>query len=173
MGEQVLTLADLVPADPLAVVVGINPAPVSVEAGHYYQGRLGQTLFARLRRIGVLPADGDAWGDDLAHRCGFGFTDIVKRPTCRAELVTSAELDHGRPRLLERLEHARPRVVVFTFKKTAAKLLGGFDGCGLRPGVELAGAPVFVMPGPYAPRETVERELSVLRELLGSRASRT
>ncbi len=55
MGEQVTTLADLLRPGLRAVCVGINPSPVSVEAGHYYQGRLGQVFFARLREAGVLP----------------------------------------------------------------------------------------------------------------------
>ena len=42
MGEKVVTLADLLRPGLQAVVVGINPSPVSVAAGHYYQGRSGQ-----------------------------------------------------------------------------------------------------------------------------------
>ena len=38
MGNQVQTLADLFRHGLRAVVVGINPSPVSVAAGHYYQG---------------------------------------------------------------------------------------------------------------------------------------
>jgi TDG/mug DNA glycosylase family protein len=34
MGKTFLTLADLWPAHPKAVVVGINPTPQSVAAGH-------------------------------------------------------------------------------------------------------------------------------------------
>ena len=37
MGTTVETLADLMPASPRAVIVGVNPAPSSVAAGHYYQ----------------------------------------------------------------------------------------------------------------------------------------
>lgn len=38
MGEEVETLADLIPTEARVMCVGINPAPVSVTAGHYYQG---------------------------------------------------------------------------------------------------------------------------------------
>ncbi len=36
MGTEVETLADLLPELPRAVCIGINPAPPSVAAGHYF-----------------------------------------------------------------------------------------------------------------------------------------
>jgi double-stranded uracil-DNA glycosylase len=80
LGVRVETLEDLLRPGLRAVCVGINPAPASVAAGHYYQGALGQKFFARLRRIGVVPAK-TRWEDDAAFAVGIGFTDIVKRPT--------------------------------------------------------------------------------------------
>jgi len=46
MGQKVETLADLLQPGLRAVVVGINPAPTSVAAGHYYHGASGQTFRA-------------------------------------------------------------------------------------------------------------------------------
>jgi TDG/mug DNA glycosylase family protein len=45
MGEQVETLEDLLRPGLHAVCIGINPAPASVSAGHYYQGKLGQMFY--------------------------------------------------------------------------------------------------------------------------------
>jgi TDG/mug DNA glycosylase family protein len=95
MGSPVETLADLVPIQPRTVCVGINPAPISVAAGHYYQGRLGQRLFDRLRQVDLLPEQVDSWEDDEAFGRGVGFTDIVKRPTGSASEVTPAEFRYG------------------------------------------------------------------------------
>lgn len=53
-GEPVEPLADLLRPGLRAVCVGINPSPVSVAAGHYYQGRLGRLFFSRLYEAGVL-----------------------------------------------------------------------------------------------------------------------
>jgi TDG/mug DNA glycosylase family protein len=39
MGSRVETLADLIPTDPRVLCVGINPAPISVAAGHYFGTR--------------------------------------------------------------------------------------------------------------------------------------
>ena len=81
MGTRVLSLRDVWPEHPRAVIVGINPSPMSVTAGHYFQGPVGRR---QLRRI----ADALVWDvaprgffeePGIAH--GVGFTDIVKRPT--------------------------------------------------------------------------------------------
>ena len=54
MGTRVLTLADVLPQQPAAMIVGLNPAPASVEAGHYYQGRSGQRQLLRLANAGLF-----------------------------------------------------------------------------------------------------------------------
>ncbi len=85
MGEQVETLADLLRPGLRAVVIGINPSPVSVAAGHYYQGQLGQRFYRRLHEAGVIDLSAAGFEDDLAFATGIGFTDVVKRPTSRAD----------------------------------------------------------------------------------------
>jgi G:T/U-mismatch repair DNA glycosylase len=55
MGEQVETLEDLLRPGLRAVCVGINPSLVSLERGHYYQGRLGLHFYNRLQRARLLP----------------------------------------------------------------------------------------------------------------------
>lgn len=54
MGKMVTTLADVPPREGGIVLVGINPAPKSVELGHYYQGQVGQGVWARLRSVDAL-----------------------------------------------------------------------------------------------------------------------
>lgn len=149
MAERVTTLEDLLRPGLRAVCVGINPAPTSVEVGHYYQGRLGQGFFARLRQAGVLPASFDGYEDDAAFAAGVGFTDIVKRPTASTKEVKPAEFKHGRELLEAKLAEHRPELIIFTFKKTAQTLFGPFDGNGFVPGLKPAHSGFFVMPGPY------------------------
>jgi hypothetical protein len=48
LGQQVETLADLLRPGLRAICVGINPSPVSVAAGHYYQGQIGRRFWQRL-----------------------------------------------------------------------------------------------------------------------------
>jgi len=44
-GTRVRTLADLPPMRDRLLFVGLNPSPVSVDAGHYHQGKLGRTFW--------------------------------------------------------------------------------------------------------------------------------
>ncbi len=163
MGQQIETLEDLLRPGLKAVCVGINPAPASVAAGHYYQGPLGQKLFGRLGDAGALPS-GAGYEDDLAFASGIGFTDIVKRPTSSAGELGAKEYRYGRDLLLEKLARHSPRLVIFTFKKTAEVLLGRFKGNGFIGGVRLAHSDVFVMPGPYEAGATAHATLRTLSE---------
>jgi TDG/mug DNA glycosylase family protein len=166
MGVEVETLEDLLAEKLRAVCVGINPSPVSVAAGHYYQGRAGQRFFARLRDAGVIPRVADGYEDDAALRAGIGFTDIVKRPTPSAKDVRPEEYAHGRELLEAKLNRFRPDLVIFTFKKTAETLFGKFAGNGFMPNLRLAHSEVFIMPGPYESRTTAQSTLQRLAERL-------
>jgi TDG/mug DNA glycosylase family protein len=166
LGEQVETLADLLRPGLRAVCVGINPSPVSVAAGHYYQGPIGRRFWQRLQRVDVIEASDTGREDDAAFLAGVGFTDIVKRPTARANAISAAEFEHGRELLAEKLRRHRPALLIFTFKKTATTLLGPFKGHGHRPELEFAGGQVFVMPGPYERADRVAAALEQLRGLL-------
>ena len=163
-GEQIETLADLLRPSLKGVCVGINPSPVSVAAGHYYQGRLGKGFWARLRRAGLLDEAASGFEDDAAFAAGFGFTDIVKRPSARAHDLGEDEFEAGKVELVEKLDRFRPGLVIFTFKKTATALCGSFSGHGFVAGVEVAGIPGFVMPGPYERSDRVAKALVRLAE---------
>lgn len=164
MGQEVQTLEDLLRPGLRAVCVGINPAPVSVAAGHYYQGRTGQRFFGRLRDAGVLKRQASGYEDDAAFAAGVGFTDIIKRPTRSAKELNAAEYAHGHETLLAKLEEHEPHLVIFTFKKTAEVLFGKFAGNGFAPGLRLARSDVFVMPGPY---ENAASAAATMRTLTG------
>lgn len=163
MGEDIETLEDLWPVDPRAMIIGINPAPVSVSVGHYYQGSLGQTLFRRLRAAGILPNSTGQYEDDQAVKAGVGFSDVVKRPTPRADEIRKNELLYGKAMLEEKLAARPVPLVIFAFKKSATTLLGSFEGNGLLNGLTLAGSEVFVMPGPYEPSDRANATLDSLK----------
>jgi TDG/mug DNA glycosylase family protein len=162
MGEQVETLADLLRSGLRVVVIGINPSPVSVAVGHYYQGQLGQRFYQRLNEAGVIDLSAGGFEDDVAFAAGIGFTDVVKRPTSRAAGLRAGELHHGRALLESKLTALAVRKVLFTFKASAEALLGRLEGPGVQTGRTVGGAEVFVMPGPMARTEVA---LQVLDDL--------
>jgi TDG/mug DNA glycosylase family protein len=163
MGEKIVTLEDLLLPALRVLCIGINPALTSVERGHYYQGRSGQSFLGRLRAVGLLPAYDGRWEDDVAFELGIGQTDIVKRPTAKAEAIGAAEFAYGKRALGKRLDGVQAALVIFTFKEAAKKLFGDFKGHGFISGFTLCGGEIFVMPGPYEKRDIADRSLSELR----------
>lgn len=166
-GEQVETLADLPPLRDRLLFVGLNPSPVSVEAGHYHQGRLGRTFWRRLMTATLLPAGTRVeTADDTLMAAGHGITDLLKRPTARDE-ATDADLTGGVGPLWQKVAIWRPAAVVFIYKRGASISAGRplQESWGQLPGVALAGRPCFLMPGPYAPIEQVDEGLNFLRNL--------
>lgn len=166
-GLPVETLADLPPLRNGLLFVGLNPSPVSVAAGHYHQGRLGQRFWRRLVRTGILPADTDLeTADDVLVAAGHGITDLVKRPTERDE-ATDDELRAGVGPLWQKVAIWRPGAIVFVYKRVAEVAAGRplQASWGALEGMALAARPCFLMPGPYAPGDEVDAGLNFIRNL--------
>ena len=165
--RSVETLADLPPLRGKLLFVGLNPSPVSVEAGHYHQGRLGRAFWERLIRATVLPQGTPIeTADDALVAAGHGITDLLKVPTARDD-ATDAILTAGVGPLWQKVAIWRPAAVVFIYKR-AAEITAGRkldEKWGHLVGVALSGRPCFLMPGPYAPAEEVDEGLNLLRNL--------
>lgn len=164
MGTTVLSLSDVWPEHARAVIVGINPSPVSVAAGHYFQGPVGKRQLGRIAdALGWdVPHTGFFEEVGLAH--GVGFTDIVKRPTPREVGVSAAELAHGRSVLATKLSSRKVRLVIAVYRHPVAALLGSEGKPGLQPTRTSWGAQVFRLPGPF---EAPARAAEVMRGLAG------
>jgi double-stranded uracil-DNA glycosylase len=166
-GRRIETLADLPPLRNKLLFVGLNPSPVSVEAGHYHQGRLGQTFWRRLIAARILPKNTEvATADDALLGAGHGLTDLLKLPTAR-DTASDADLTAGVGALWQKVAIWRPAAIVFVYKRAASIAAGRSlsENWGQLAGVALAGRPCFLMPGPYAPREQVDEGLNFIRNL--------
>lgn len=152
MGELVLTLADLWPSQPRAMIVGLNPAPASVEVGHYYQGRSGQRQLLRLADAGLFarPEKGSTSFEPAALQSAVGFTDVVKRPTRGEKDVLPREVEFGRVALNEELRERGVPLVICVFRHPVTALLGIGGPPGLQTRRTSWGSRVFRMPGPFA-----------------------
>jgi TDG/mug DNA glycosylase family protein len=166
-GVETTTLADLPPRRDGLLFVGLNPSPVSVEAGHYHQGRLGQRFWRRLMHAGIIPAGTDlTTADDALVAAGHGITDLFKLPTARDE-ASDAALRAGVGPLWQKIALWRPGAIVFIYKRVAETSSGRTvqEPWGQLRGVAMAGRPCFLMPGPYASTEQVDEGLNLLRNL--------
>lgn len=157
-GRQVETLRERLRPGLRALFVGLNPSPVSVAAGHYYQGRLGQRLWARLEKFQIASSLRPGFEDDDAFSQGYGFTDVVRRPSARAADLTTNECRAGSLDLLHRLEVIGDKpLIVWVFK--AAQ-----DHAG--PLLQSAGFETIRMPGPFAAKGDERMVMEHIRERL-------
>ncbi len=166
-GHATETLVDLPPLRDRLLFVGLNPSPVSVEAGHYHQGRLGRTFWRRLMLATILPAATPIeTADDALMAAGHGITDLHKAPSPRDE-ATDAELTAGVGVLWQKISVWRPAAIVFIYKRAASICAGRQleEPWGQLIDMALAGRPCFLLPGPYAPVEDVDAGLNFLRNL--------
>jgi double-stranded uracil-DNA glycosylase len=173
-GQTTETLADLPPLRDRLLFVGLNPSPVSVEAGHYHQGRLGRTFWRRLMLATILPAATPIeTADDALVAAGHGITDLRKDPSPRDD-AADAELTAGVGVLWQKISVWRPAAIVFIYKRAASICAGRQleEPWGQLVGMALAGRPCFLMPGPYAPVEDVDAGLNFLRNLAAALPAR-
>lgn len=168
LGRELDTLPDVTPGPGGVLLVGINPAPISVAAGHYYQGRLGRRLWRRLERLGLLHEAVAGAEDEAFARAGHGLTDLVKRPTKSAAELGDDELREGVAVLHRKIGEWQPGLVLFAFK---AATRWTFDR-DITPGrgPDLDGVPTFLLTSPYAPAGQTEQNDAELRQLLGLHA---
>jgi TDG/mug DNA glycosylase family protein len=166
-GQPIETLADLPPERDRLLFVGLNPSPVSVQAGHYFQGRLGRAFWGRLIKATILPPGTEiASADDALVAAGHGITDLRKTPSPRDD-ATDRQLREGVGPLWQKVAIWRPAAIVFVWKRAAEAAAGRHlsEPWGQLPGVALSGRPCFLMPGPYAPTNEVDEGLNFLRNL--------
>ncbi len=171
MGSTVITLADVPPRRGGILLVGINPAPPSVAAGHYYQGKLGKRLWARLARLGLLVDPTPGAEDEAFSRRGNGLTDVVKRPSASAAEIDDDELQAGVELLKDKVREWEPGLVLFAFKKAASVVLGS-RSIGPGSGANFEGVPTFLLSGPYAPGEEARRNDDQLTRAIASSGRR-
>jgi double-stranded uracil-DNA glycosylase len=114
------TLSDLI-CDGLDVVfIGINPSLYSVAQGHYFARKtnrfwpcFSRSVLSVAARRALHVERLEPVHDAALMQHGFGFTDVAKRPSARADELTPAELGAGAENLLAKLERYAPRVACF------------------------------------------------------------
>ena len=122
------------------VFCGYNPSLASGRSGHHYAhpvNRFWRVLFASgiTNRL-YKPED-----DEQLLEYGIGFTNLVSRPTRRADELTREEIRTGAEALRAKLEQFQPRVVAYTgigvyrWFRAASKVSWGVQESAAVPGV--------------------------------------
>lgn len=177
-GQTFETLADILPTTPglKMLIVAKTPAPVSVKAGHYFQGRQGQLMWGQLATYGILRAPKGGYEDDYLLAYGYGITDIVKLPRDFGREPSKDEYREGCQRILALITVHRPRVLLFVYKAVLDNILQigfgrnqksqyGFDSA-LEP---LFNCKVFALPLPGVgaqKKEEISKAISELAQVL-------
>jgi TDG/mug DNA glycosylase family protein len=114
------TLPDLLRDGLDVVFVGINPSVFSAAQGHYFARKINRfwPAFSRSRlSLGARKALGVeqlvAEHDRALQDYGFGFTDLVKRPSPRSTDLTRSEPIDGVAVLVRKLKRYKPRFACF------------------------------------------------------------
>ncbi|MDR6554501.1 mismatch-specific DNA-glycosylase [Paenibacillus qinlingensis] len=95
--------------------VGYNPSIRSGETGHHYANPSNR-FYRILLQAGLTPRLYKPQEDGDLLQIGYGFTNIVARPSLTAAEITAEEYREGRRILKEKIEHFRPKVVCFVGK---------------------------------------------------------
>lgn len=172
--SEITTLAPIWGPNLKILFVGLNPSPPSIETGHYHQGELGKKFWHRLRSIGLIKT-AEVGAEDISMPGNkLGITDLVPRPTARAEDLKDEEISLGAQFVIHQIQQSKPRVVCFIYKKALEGVIGGkIPGDGGLIESEDEGwrrlfgeSRVFLLPSPYAPTETETTILQNFKDLI-------
>jgi mismatch-specific thymine-DNA glycosylase len=159
-GKEVETLADILPQNEELNILFIakTPAPVSVNAGHYFQGTQGRMFWNKLANYNILKVPYGEYEDDYLLENSYGITDIVKVPRSYGNEPSNEEYKEGLNRILDLMKAYKPKVICFVYKKVLDQVLKyGFhknikSDYGYNPDLEKDfGTKVFVFPMPGTP----------------------
>jgi TDG/mug DNA glycosylase family protein len=164
MGTEIVTLAEIWPSRPRAVIVGINPSITSVATGHYFQGQGARSRIMMLVKAGLIELrDGERHFERAALEAEVGFADLVRRPTRAATDLTVEEIEYGKSHVESNMEARGISLVIGIYAPPVEALLG----IKPRPGYQLErtawGARVFNLPRPYLKSEIAAEVMSTLR----------
>lgn len=154
------TLPDLLRDGLDVVFVGINPSVFSAAQGHYFARKINRfwPAFSRSRlslaaRKGLGVERIEPMHDRILQDYGFGFTDLVKRPSPRSTDLTRDEPKDGVDVLARKLKRYKPRFACFhgvTVGRPVQKAIAPQSpeiGLGLQP-YTIGETHIFVVPNP-------------------------
>jgi len=136
------SLPDYVGPDMKLLICGLNPSPSSADSGVGFH-RAGNRFWPAAIQAGLATRDRDPRHALLEH--GMGMTDMVKRPTRRADELDEFEYQAGVERVRQLVEWLQPEVVCMVGLAGWRAAVDRKAQRGWQP-QGLAGRPVYLMP---------------------------
>ncbi|MCD1260979.1 mismatch-specific DNA-glycosylase [Paenibacillus athensensis] len=126
--------------------IGYNPSIRSGETGHHYANPSNR-FYRILHGCGLTPRLYKPQEDGDLLALGYGFTNIVARPTATAAEITPTEYAEGREILRGKIAAYRPRVACFVGKGVYEQYSGRRGmGWGAQPDPLVPGVVEYVCP---------------------------
>ena len=156
------------------LICGYNPSLRSGASGHHY-AHPGNRFWRVLYAAGLADRLYAPSEDERLLELGIGFTNLVARPTRRADELRPEEIRAGGVALRDKLERLRPRVVAYTGIGVYRWLTGRAVTWGVQPEPVVAGVVDVVVPSPSGLNRMTLAELvehyRALRPLIDGRPS--
>lgn len=139
---RIRSLPDTVGACMTLLVCGLNPSQYAADRGVGF-ARPGNRFWPAAVEAGVLTRPLEPLHALTAH--GVGMTDLVKRATPRADMLSADEYRAGATRVERLVQWLQPRVVCFVGLAGWRAAVDRRAGSGLQP-KPFGGRPAYVMP---------------------------
>lgn len=176
-GKKFKTLADILPNEGNLEILFIAkiPTTISVDAGHYFQGRQGTMFWNKLSEFDILKVPYGQYPDEHLLLNNYGITDIVKIPRNYGNEPSDDDYKSGLKRILSIIKKYKPKVIVFVYKRVLDNIVRLNFGInnksiyGFNPQLETyLNSKVFVFPMPGTPcnRDQAIQSMTDLKHLV-------
>jgi G:T/U-mismatch repair DNA glycosylase len=178
-GDTFYTLEDILPEtnkELKILYIAKVPAPISVEAGHYFQGRQGAAFWNKLKNYNILNIPNGDKEDDHLLEHDYGIMDIVKKPRQFGNEPTEYEYLKGMDKIIAAIQKYKPKILIFVYKGVLDKILRlrfnihkssvyGFND-NLNSNFYGSRVYVFPMPGTHINAVEIHRSMLELKEYI-------
>jgi mismatch-specific thymine-DNA glycosylase len=176
-GLKFKTLMDILPeSSPLKMlIIGKTPTLLSVDCGHYLQGKQGKSFWNKLKEYKLLIVPSDKYEDETLLRHGYGITDIIKVPRLYGDELSKEEYIENFPRIKNIIIKLHPKVLLFVYKGVIDEILHNIFGIetksryGFNDNLNhLFGSRVyaFPMPGTHCKYEEINLAMMELKDAI-------
>lgn len=171
-GKQQLPLPDHLRPGLKVLFVGFNPSLRSAETGHHFANPANR-FWRIIHQAGLTPRLCRAEEDGNLLELGYGFTNIVARPSRTAAEISRDEYLKGAQILTKKIEHNRPERVCFVGKGVYQFYSGRKDvEWGFQGKLMIEGVREFVAPSSSGLVRMGIEQVTEIYRILGDDVSR-